>query len=82
MHLPLHYALEAHATAATLYIQGVLAPEAAVRAFRACYMLPPTVRRLLVDLRRAYVPDAAALETLEILLGRWRAGHGSAAMLT
>jgi hypothetical protein len=69
---PLHHALEAHATAAILYLSGTLTPNAAVGAFRSCYDLPRGVRRLRVDLRRVRLSHPAAADTLRILLAEWR----------
>jgi hypothetical protein len=69
---PLHHALEAHATAAILYLSGTLTPNAAVGAFRSCYDLPRSVRRLRVDLRRVRLSHPAAADTLRILLTEWR----------
>jgi ABC-type transporter Mla MlaB component len=72
MHPPLRYTLEAHATAATLYLHGTLAPHSAVTAFRACYTLPRGVRRLHVDLRGVHDASAGTAGTLAILLEGWR----------
>lgn len=72
MHRPLHFALEAHPTAATLFIEGTLASPEAVRAVRGCYDLPSRVRHLTVDLRRARLSGRDAADTLGTLLDCWR----------
>lgn len=71
MHPPLQYTLEAHAAAATLYLHGTLLPQGAVTALRACFSLPPAVRRLHVDLRGVGAAHAGASDTLAILLEEW-----------
>jgi hypothetical protein len=79
---PLHHALEAHATAAILYLSGTLTPNAAVGAFRSCYDLPRGVRRLRVDLRRMRLARPAAADTLRILLAEWRRARRGVTRLT
>ena len=51
MHPPMQFTLEAHVTAATLYLDGALAPDDAVPALRHCYSVPAPVCHLLVDER-------------------------------
>ena len=68
---PLQSTLESHARAATLYLHGTLHPHDAVRAFRACYTLPPAVRRLRVDLRAVGPALPAAARTVAILVAGW-----------
>ncbi len=74
---PLHFALEAHGAAATLYLHGAMAADSAVRAFRDCYTLPSDIRRLRVDLREVHVAEPAVARTLTILLDHWHASRGS-----
>ena len=51
MDRPLHYFLEAHHDAATLYVTGSLSIAGVVAAMHRCDELPPRVRALRVDLR-------------------------------
>ena len=68
---PLQSTLESHGRAATLYLHGTLHPHDVVRAFRACYTLPPAVRRLRVDLRAVDATLPAAADTVAILVAAW-----------
>jgi hypothetical protein len=76
MHPALQFTLEAHTAAATLYLHGTLQPQSAVGAFRACYNLPPAVRRLYVDLRGVSALLPGTSDTVEILLDEWRRARG------
>lgn len=71
----LHYALEAHGTAATLYLNGTLDSSEAVRALRSCCNLPTRVRRLRVDIGDVRAIGTGALDTPTILLERWRSSR-------
>ena len=65
--------IEAHASAATAYINGPLTANIAARTIMACRLLPPTIRGIRVDLRSLTVCDLDALTMLEALIVEWRA---------
>ena len=81
MHRPLQYTLEAHDRAATLYLHGTLLPSAVVGAFRACYQLPASVRRLRVELRGVDHAHREAGETLRLLARDWELARRGVARL-
>lgn len=68
----LHFHLEAHARAATLYVSGPLSVAGALRALRSCDRLPPGVSDLRVDLRGAALPNPTPVQVVAMLLARWR----------
>ena len=72
MDRPLHYILEAHADAATLYVTGALSIAGVVAAMHRCEELPPRVRNLRVDLRATRGVEPGALDAIAFTTRRWR----------
>lgn len=68
----LHFRLEAHSRAATLYLSGPLTVAGALRALRLCDRLPPGVTELRVDLRGTTLADPTPVQAVAMLLARWR----------
>jgi hypothetical protein len=64
--------IEAHSSAATVYINGPLTASVAALTIMACRRLPPTIRGIRVDLRSVSVCDLDALAMLEALIEEWR----------
>ena len=67
-----HFRVESHQSAAVLHVAGALTPAGAVRALRLCEQLPADVRELRVDLRAATYADTIPLQTIAMMLARWR----------
>ena len=68
----LQFRIESRPRAATLYVSGRLTSAGAVLALRPCYTLPGDTAELRVDLRSATIDEPAALQSLALLLFRWR----------
>ena len=77
--LQLQYTIESHPRGATLYVHGALSNAGAVLALRACHGLPPAVRDVRVDLRRAHTVDRQALDAVMLILTDWRRRRGGRA---
>ena len=69
---PLHYFLEAHHDAATLYVTGSLSIAGVIAAMHRCDELPPRVRALRVDLRAIQGVEPGALDAVAFTTRRWR----------
>lgn len=67
-----HAALEAHATAATLYLRGTISHADLAPQIDAIRRLPETVRSLRVDMRALRGLDADICDTLFHLIDVWR----------
>jgi ABC-type transporter Mla MlaB component len=72
----LHHALEAHPGGATLYLAGALSVADALRAMRACDVLPAGVRALRLEMRGVELFDPAAVAAVVATLRQWRARSG------
>lgn len=68
---PRHCAIEAHTTAATLYLSGDVAVPALLEAMRLADALPRGVWLLRVDIAAAAPLDAGTATVLAHLLRRW-----------
>lgn len=68
----LHCMLEAHATAATLYLRGTLSTSGSLLALRCCEELPRSIRTLRVDLSGVELFHPTAVQELFAALDRWR----------
>ena len=72
MEKDLHYIIEAHRDAATLYVSGTLTIAGIVAAMHACDELPDRVRNLRVCLRAATSVEPGAYDALAFTTRRWR----------
>jgi hypothetical protein len=73
----LHCALEAHVTAATLYLRGTLSSAGTLLALRCCDDLPDSIRTLRVDLHGVDCYHPTALDALLLVLRGWRERRAS-----
>jgi len=76
MELRLHHVLEAHPGGATLYLTGALSVADAIRAMRACDVLPAGVRALRLEMRGVELFDAVAVAAVVASLREWRRRRG------
>lgn len=76
MSTPLHYTLEAHHDAATLYVTGTLCTPGVVAAMHRCDELPDRVRTLRVDLRKIDGAEPGAFDAVAFTTRRWRDVRG------
>lgn len=65
--------VEAHCSAATLYVSGNLTTKALCDIVARAHQLPDNVRAVCIDLSGAERPDSHALRVLELGLRPWRA---------
>ena len=72
MSTTLHYTLESHRDAATLYVTGRLTLPGITAAMHECDTLPDHVRALRVDLRGIVGVDDGAFDALAFTTRRWR----------
>jgi len=71
-----HFALEAHPSAATLYMDGAISVPSLLRAMRRCDALPTGVWVLRVELSAASPLDQGTQRVLWHSLRRWREARG------
>lgn len=72
----LHCALEAHTSAATIYLRGTLSTTGTLLALRCCEELPDSVRTLRIDLHGVEYVQPSALHSLALVLRGWRERRG------
>jgi len=76
MKSPLHYTLESHRDAATLYVTGTLSVAGITAAMHEADALPEQVRSLRVDLRGMSTAEPGAFDALAFTSRRWRDMRG------
>ena len=72
MHSQSTFSVEAHRSAATLYVTGELTTAGVMQAIAHADHLPENVRALCIDLRGVRKADSHAMRVLEIGLRDWR----------
>lgn len=76
----LHLMFEAHPSALTIHLHGVLSLEAARDLADRCHRLP-AVRVLRIDPHGLWLCDVQALELLAVLLHAWEAARCAIALI-
>lgn len=73
-----HFTIEAHSSAATLYMTGAVSVPGLLAAMRRCEELPPSVWLLRVDLSGVSPLDQGTQGVLRHALRRWRDSRSGA----